>query len=373
VKSSPSRIVKAYALSIGVWCGLSLLTGWQYHIFDQALNIHSSLLEMLLLAESRGFAFAVLTPPIFYFVRHHLRRGRRFVSYVLAYGAGVVPFMFANACIRWAILPPWDAALQRYVPRAGHNPLQLIQSGFADQITIYFAIVVAGHAFAYFERARKEEMASYEYQRALAASELQALKMQIHPHFFFNTLHGIATLIHSDPEAAHGMMVRLSNLMRTALLYSGADLVALKKELEFVRGYLELERMRFGRRLGVQWHIDPETEEMLVPQMILQPLVENALRHGIAPVMEGGLVEITAQQSNDCLVLRIRNSCEPGCQISGNGVGLRNTRARLRHLYSEDAHFSFVVENGYSALAELRLPAIGSERQMDEMMPTAGY
>ncbi len=369
MKLVSSRIAKAYALSIGVWCGLSVFTGWQYHIFDLELNIHSSLLQMLRLAEARGLAFAVLTPPIFYFVRHHL--GRRFPWYVLVYGAGVIPFMLAYACLRWAILPPWDPALQRYVARSVHSPLQLIYSGFADQITIYFAIVIAGHAYAYFERARIEKMASYEYQRALAASELEALKMQIHPHFLFNTLHGITTLIHIDPDVAHSMVVRLSKLLRTTLQYSGADLISLRKEVEFIRGYLDLEKMRFGDRLRVEWHVDRSTEDLLVPQMILQPLVENAIRHGIAPVIGGGWVEVTALQSNGSLVLRIRNSSELRNQIQGNGVGLRNTRARLKYLYSDDAHFSF-LETRDSALAELRIPAMGLGYRGDEIIARAG-
>jgi two-component system, LytTR family, sensor kinase len=327
---------------------------------------------MIWLAEARGFAFALLTPPIFYFVRHHIGRRRRLVWYLPVYCAGTVPFMLAYACIRWLILPPWDPALQRYVSRAGHSPLQLIHSGFADQITIYFAIVLAGHAYAYFERARKQEIASYEYQRALAASELEALKMQIHPHFLFNTLHGITTLIHSDPEAAHSMVVRLSQLLRTALRYSGADLISLQKELNFIRSYLDLERMRFGSRLAVSWHIDAGTEEMLVPQMILQPLVENAIRHGIAPTTIDGWIEISARHVNGTLVLQIRNSCETDYKSYGNGVGLRNTRARLRHFYAEDAHFSFAFETGNSALAELRLPVLSSERPAVEVMPAGG-
>ena len=318
---------------------------------------------MLLLAEARGFAYAVLTPPIFYFVRHHLGR-RRFVWYALVYGVGVIPFILAYAYIRWAILPPWNPALQRYVSRAGYSPFQLIWGGFADQITIYFAIVIAGHAYAYFERARKQEMASCEYQRALAASELEALKMQIHPHFLFNTLHGITTLIHSDPEAAHSMVVRLSNLLRTSLQYSGADLISLQKELEFIRTYLDLEKMRFGPRLAIEWHIDPETEEMLIPQMILQPLLENAIRHGIAPVLGDGWIDISAQHHHGSLVLQIRNSREAGNQTNGNGVGLRNTRARLRHLYSDEARFSLVLDAGPTATAEIRLPAIKSGQEL---------
>ena len=123
---------------------------------------------------------------------------------------GVLSFMLLNACFRWVALPPWDGVLQKYVPRTAQGPLELIHQGFADQITIYIAIVVAAHAYQYFERLRKEEMEKHDFQRALAASELQALKMQLHPHFLFDKLHGISTLIDTDRASAKARVFRLS-------------------------------------------------------------------------------------------------------------------------------------------------------------------
>src|SRR5580698_2308143 len=133
-------VARAYGLSIAVWCGFSLLTGLQYRISDKQLNIHSTLPDMLLLAESRGFSFALLTPPIFYLARRFMGAARYRIRYVLGYCLGVGPFMVLYACIRWTVLPPWDGALQQYVPRSAHGPLELIHQGFADQITIYIAI-----------------------------------------------------------------------------------------------------------------------------------------------------------------------------------------------------------------------------------------
>ena len=163
-------IVRAYALSIAVWCGLSLLTGLQYRIFDKQLNIQSSRWDMLLLAESRGFSFALLTLPIFYLARRSIGVTHNRFRYVLGYAWGVLPFMLLNACFRWVALPPWDGVLQKYVPRTAQGPLELIHQGLADQITIYIAIMVAAHAYQYFERLRKEEMEKHDFQRALAAN-----------------------------------------------------------------------------------------------------------------------------------------------------------------------------------------------------------
>ena len=184
-----------------------------------------------------------------------------------------VSFMLLYACIGWCVLRS-DPALQEYIPRNGLGPLELIHQGFADQITMYLAIVVAAHAYQYFEKLRKQEMESVEFQRALAASELQALKMQLHPHFLFNTLHGISTLIDTDQASAKEMVVKLSTLLRGTLEHSSSDLIPLREELKFVREYLDLEAMRLGTRLNVEWSIDSDTGSTLVPQLILQTLVE---------------------------------------------------------------------------------------------------
>jgi two-component system, LytTR family, sensor kinase len=365
------QVSRAYLLSIAIWCGLSLLTGWQYRIFDEQLNIHSSLFDMVLLAESRGFAFALLTPPVFYLVRRHIAGIRHPAVYFLFYCLGVAPFMVLYACLRWAILPPWDAALQQYVPRSMHGPLDLIHSGFADQITMYIAIVLAAHAYQYFERARKQELEKYEFQRALAASELHTLKMQLHPHFLFNTLNGISTLIDSDRKNAKEMVVKLSSLLRTALEHSSSDLIPLADELNFVREYLDLEKMRFGARLAVSWSIAPSTQQILVPQLILLPLVENAVRHGIACSRDGGWVEVTSRLDAGRLELRTRNSVG-GKRSVGTGLGLRNTATRLRYLYSEEATFSFTEDQEHTVTATIVLPALGSEQPGAELRPRTG-
>lgn len=353
------RVARAYLVSVGIWCSLSVLTGWQFLIFDRGLSIHSSFLQMIVWAEARGFAYALLTPPIFYFVRRYAAGVKHWGQYVGAFVAGLPPFMVLYAWIHWLVVPPWDPGLQRFVPRAGHSPLELIWSGFADQITMYVAIVVAAHAYLYFDRARKLEIEQYEYQQALAASELQSLKMQLHPHFLFNTLHGISTLIDSDRDTAKAMVIKLSTLLRVALKHSGSDLIPFQEELKFIGEYLDLEKMRFGKRLDIAWSVAPDTMQLLVPQLILQPLVENAIRHGIASSREAGWVEISSQINNETFELRVRNRIG-GNRSEGAGVGLRNTRVRLRHLYGGEATLSFVIGEDQAATATLRFPAFGS-------------
>lgn len=351
-------MLHTYLWSFGVWAALSLLTGWQYHLFDRDWNIPIPLLDRIALAESRGLAFALLTPPLFWLVARNVARPVRSSGY-LAYVIALGPFMIVEASIRWMMYRPFLAEVRRYVPRAGDGPLQLIRSGFADQITTYAAIIAAAHAYLYLERTRRQELEQTELQRALAASELQALKMQLHPHFLFNTLNGISTLIDSDRTCAKEMIVKLSTLLRLALDHRGAHLISLEEELKFVAEYLALETMRLGERLTVKWSIGRDTRDVFVPQLILQPIVENAILHGIGSSRERGWLDIDSSRSGGSIELRVRNSVGKN-RSRGNGVGLRNTEARLRHFYGEEGALDFALSDDGTATTTLVFPALGS-------------
>lgn len=357
------QVVRAYLLSIGIWGTVSLLTGWNYLIFDMTAKLQSTLGDMILLAEARGMAFAVLTPPIFYIVGHYSAASRRWPRVFLAYLVGAAPFMVIFAAIRWLILPPWEPTLGHFIARSAASPLAFLRGGSADIITNYFAIVLAAHAYGYFEKMRGHELEKSKMEQALSASELQSLRMQLQPHFLFNTLHGISTLIDSDGEGAKAMILSLSGLLRRALQLSGSDLIPLQEELTFVNEYLDLEKMRFGARLEVTQSIEPDTLPILVPQMILQPLVENAIRHGIAGSREKGWIKIVSRQSDTGIELVVYNSIGDA-RRSGKGVGLKNTESRLRHLYSDEATFSFEMNGDHGATASISIPALGSSSRV---------
>jgi two-component system LytT family sensor kinase len=353
------QIALAYAVSVGIWVSIALLIEWQYVVLVRMQRVRVSLADTLPMALARGFAFALLTPPIFYIVRRYTVGKRHSARRVMGYLAGTIPFVIVFSCIRVLLLPPWDDVLRRYVPRSWAALVGLVRTGFADQIVIYFAIVVAAHAYEYFERAREEELERSELQQALAASELQALRIQLHPHFLFNTLHGISTLIDSDPKVAKGMIVKLSSLLRAALKHASSDLTPLREEIEFLQAYLDIEKLRLGKRLAVRFTIEPATSQMLVPQLILQPLVENAIVHGVSCNREGGWIEIATQQDNGVFEIQIRNSVG-GEGRKGVGLGLQNTAARLKYLYTAGASFSFAIGNDKMATARLVLPALRS-------------
>ena len=159
--------------------------------------------------------------------------------------------------------------------------------------------------------------------------------MQLNPHFLFNTLHAISSLMHKDVDAADRMLTRLSDLLRHALESTNTQVVPLREELEFLQRYLEIEQTRFGLRLAVRFDIAPDTLEAEVPNLVLQPLVENAIRHGIEPLASAGQIELYARRETGMLLLQVRDNGKglpPGSALE-EGVGLANTRARLQQLY----------------------------------------
>jgi LytS/YehU family sensor histidine kinase len=194
----------------------------------------------------------------------------------------------------------------------------------------YPTVIGIQQAYLYF---RESQERAFRLQQA----ELQVLKMQLHPHFFFNTLNALSALIYTSPKDADRMITQLSDLFRISLKKDKAHEISLKEELEFLKAYLQIHQTLMGKRLDVQWKIQPETLDALVPNLILQPLVENSIQHGIAPMEAGGQIEILAERSNGSLLLEVRDNglgLIAGKTKNNSGVGIANTRARLENLYN---------------------------------------
>ncbi len=225
----------------------------------------------------------------------------------------------------------------------------------------YGTFMLISHVVDYYRRYQREELRASRLKTELAEAQLEALKMQLHPHFLFNTLNSISALLDEDVEAADEMLTRLGDFLRLTLENSGAQQVTLQEELEFLRCYLEIERVRFHDRLTVSIEIAPETLDARVPNLILQPIVENAIRHGIVARAAAGRIEIRSGLSNNTLRLQVKDN-GPGLsstQDSGGklrgGFGLANTRARLEQLYGA-AHrleMSDAVEGGFEVTLEI--------------------
>jgi hypothetical protein len=356
------RILLSYLWSFGFWTVFCLMMTRQEYSMAWAGGHHTPFFHILRIIFPGDFAFAILTPLMFYLVgRFPIGPSKRFKG-VFAYLFGFAPFVVSYACIRYLFTSMWSVQLQQFVPRSFGVLRAFVAVTIPDIIGCYVAVVVGAHAYEYFKRARAQELEQHELQQLLVASELQTLRSQLHPHFLFNTLHGISTLVDTDAKRAKAMVIKLSSLLRTALQHDSSDLTTLQQEIKFIESYIDLEKMRLGTRLEVRWKIHPGTEEVLVPQMILQPLVENAILHGIACCREGGWIEIVSRRTEDFLELQVQNSVG-GKSQRGIGLGQKNTAARLKYLYSDEATFSFTIAEDRVATSILVLPAFGSRQQ----------
>ncbi|WP_404424295.1 sensor histidine kinase [Nibricoccus sp. IMCC34717] len=235
----------------------------------------------------------------------------------------------------------------------------LLLKTFPFNFLIYGVIVSISHAIDYYRMYHERTVHALELEKHLAEARLQALLHQLKPHFLFNTLNGIASLMHRDVDLADRMLVRLSEVLRITMNQQGRPFAPLRDEIAFIEKYLEIERIRFGDRLAVSYELEPAALALPVPSLVLQPLVENAIKHGIEPHARRGRVAIGARiTAPGRLELTVTDS-GAGLAAGGQtreGIGTANTRARLRELFGEDQ--SFTLENlpEGGLLARLRLP-----------------
>ncbi len=230
---------------------------------------------------------------------------------------------------------------------------------FEYGVLMYWSIVFVHHATRYYRRFREEEQNTVLLRTQLAESQLQALKMQLQPHFLFNTLNAISVLVKKEPALAQKMIVRLSDLLRLTLERGNENRVTLGQELEFLSAYLAIEKVRFGDRLLVRTDIGAGTHDCFVPTFILQPLVENSLRHGIAQRSGEGWIIISSALSDGHVMLTVRDGGKKSSKrkpvTAGTGIGLENTRRRLQTLYGDNASLAISSneENGFTVVTTL--------------------
>ena len=228
-------------------------------------------------------------------------------------------------------------------------------------LLVYASILSLGYMWEYYRRNQRDRLKTSELEARLAEARLEALRNRLNPHFLFNTLHTVLALVRKDPEAAAGMLAGLSDLLRKALDTSDLEEVTLKDELDLLNLYLDIQLIRFKDRLRIKTLIDPETLTIPVPKLILQPIVENAIQHGITPRAEGGSLTISSEKEGKRLILRVKDS-GPGFpkdapEAPVPGFGLANTRARLDLHYGQghSLRFANAPEGGASVTLEMPL------------------
>jgi sensor histidine kinase YesM len=312
-----------------------------------------------LLAEGLACALWALSTPLVLWLARRFRiernNWRRWVPFHFLTGLGLISVLMIIDYVLYMTFTGRAATL---------TPMKILQFiiYFVDRwLLIYFVIMLSSHALNYYESFRKGELSAAQLRTQLAQSQLEALKMQLHPHFLFNTLHSISALLNKDVDAARTMITRLGDFLRLTLENSGAQEVPLQQEIEFLNGYLEIERVRFQDRLTTDVRIDPSVLDVRVPNLILQPIVENAMRHAVATTANGR-IEIVATPRNGMVRIVVKDngpgvSAASGAQLK-HGVGLANTRARLERLYGSHYRFDLANEAAGGFVVTLEIPRV---------------
>ncbi len=373
-----------WVLSFGVWALVALAATGSIYELNRSRGYPMSFASVLGLELSQILTYAPLTPlALALAMRLPFQRGnwvRRSLQHLLF----AVAFSVAHVILR-GVTPfaGWDPKVGGFVSGIWNSQTHVFEikwqifrnlflSDTVDDITgTYVPIVLVAHALSYYRRFRDRELHSTKLKMQLSKSHLQTLKSQLQPHFLFNTMHSISALMLTDVPAADKMMTRLSELLRMSLEENETQVATLSRELEFVDAYLEIENIRFADRLNIVRDIDPETLDAEVPHLLLQPLVENALLHGISRLSSGGEIRISASHDEHSLYLSVKDNgpgLVSGCDLpSRAGLGLKATRDRLKTLFGNDQTFEVraPAQGGVEAWARipLRLHEISSTHE----------
>jgi two-component system LytT family sensor kinase len=309
----------------------------------------------ILLTYVEAWTWALLTPFLFWLASRSSSLSPRWfrvpLLIVIGFFVAIFVFLVLDAA-RDAII-----TVPRRGVRPAFSPLREIgRFRFLNQLIVYGAVLATGFAREFSLRDRRREQRESKLEAQLAEARLDALRMQINPHFLFNTLHAISALVERDPAGVRRMIARLSELLRHTIESRASDEVTLRDELAFLDRYLEIMEIRFAGRLEIERRVAPDVLDALVPNLVLQPILENALEHGVARVTGTGRIGIAAVREDDDLVLVVRDN-GPGFDASAaTGVGLANTRARLEQMYAGEATMTLDAPDGGGALVRIALP-----------------
>jgi two-component system, LytTR family, sensor kinase len=333
---------------------------WTATALSFAANLHWSRRvpwgEAILASLADWYSFAILSIPM-------LRLARRFQFQRSRWGTTALLHFFASIFFSgfWIMLRAGLAQIERKIAGVPADFsavfVDLFIKSFHPNLWIYWVILAVSHALEYYRKLSERELQTAELEKSLTQAKLRALQAQLNPHFLFNTLHTISALMHIDVEKADRMVAKLSDLLRYALDNTDDHEVALRDELNFLRRYLEIEQTRFGDRLTVTVDTPENTLNAQVPNLVLQPIVENAIRHGIEPHAKPGKIHLSARRENGELVLEVTDN---GKGIPAHnrreGIGTSNTRLRLEQLYGNNHRFELTNRDEGGLLARIVIP-----------------
>jgi len=347
-----------WTLFIGFWTAIGLSFASQFYLSSVLFGYHTVTWgQAISITLGDWYAWAALSLPIVWFARRFPLHRRHWGKLVVIHTAASLVVCLLYVLLRAAVGELQGPLLGMTTSYWATVEKLVLKNTFLN-LLIYWVIVSVSLAFDYYRKFRDRELRAADLERRLAEAKLMALQMQLNPHFLFNTLHTISALMHRDVEQADRMLARLSELLRLALENTDANEVPLRDELDFLRRYLEIEQTRFGGRLEVRFEVASDTIEAMVPNLLLQPLVENAIRHGIEPHRKRGLIVLRSCRDGPQLRLEVRdNGAGLGSQLPPRlGVGLGNTQARLAHLYGHAQRLDLAQSPGGGFTVTVTIP-----------------
>ncbi len=353
---------RVWAVGFVLWTLLAFLSAAGAHVYTASTDEPISWGQLLAWNLTVATVWSVLTP-----VAYEL--GRRFTFDRNSWKRSLPVHLLAGiilTCLGAAVVVELEPLVtwtkEPHVPFHVH----MLSRALLD-LQRYWYIVLITQAIAYYGKYRERELLSSQLEAQLATAQLDVLKSQLEPHFLFNTLNSIAALARNDGPAAEHMTLQLADLLRASLDAAGVHEVTLQQELLFLQKYIDIQQTRFQDRLQVETDVDPVVLAALVPNLLLQPLVENAIRHGIAPRSAPGLIRLSVWRDPDDLWIEVRDNGVGLSRGRGHaaveGVGLRNTRARLTQLYNEDHMLILDDAPGGGCCTRIRLPYREHPRQ----------
>ena len=356
----PYSRTKLILAGIGVWAVVVLGVASQnyatYAVKREELPFHYSLLW----AVNDWLGWLVLAPLVFWLARQYPVERPRVAQHLalhVLFGAAVAALHGFSYFLMEVVTSELDDASLSQAQLA----LLYTTKNLVIGVLVYGSMVSLSHGVEYYRRYKERELRATQLLAQLSRAELEVLKMQLQPHFLFNTLHAISALIRPDPDAADRIITRLGDLLRMSLQSNGAQEVPLAQELEFVEKYADIQRTRFRDRLSIGVSAEPEADGALVPSLILQPLVENSIRHGVERREQSATIEVTARRRGARLILTVTDD-GPGfpdfvlTPVPGRGLGLANTRARIAAIYGEDGRIEIGSAAGGGAVVTIDIP-----------------
>lgn len=359
------------ALNLGLWTIYGAFMTVQI-VYDASLGTRPvSWTQGLVSQMSYAYVWAAFTPLIMRFARRFPIVSRQWArNSVLHFIAGLA-FAFVTVSI-------WDVGLMPLLqpatsPRTFARIWRELTWALDFGLLNYCLVVACFISIHFYERSHAGEFRAAQLSVRLARAQLDALKMQLEPHFLFNTLHTIAELLHEAPDVAEQMLIRLSEFLRLSLAHEADSEVTLQNELNFLEQYLAIQKLRFEERLRVELEIEPGTFSALVPNLILQPLVENAFKHGVSRCSNGATLRIRSNRRQDKLALSVCNTCPATALIGATGVnkgvGLTNTEERLRCLYGPDSGLRIQSAGSGEFQVTLEIPYRCAANSTPELVP----